>query len=47
MFGIGIPEVILILIVSLIVVGPKKLPDFAKTIGDAVKEFKKSSYNIK
>jgi TatA/E family protein of Tat protein translocase len=33
MFGIGMPEMILILAVALIVIGPKKLPDLAKSLG--------------
>ena len=41
MFGIGMPEMILILAVALIVIGPKKLPDLAKSLGRALGEFKK------
>ena len=39
MFGIGMPEMILILAVALIVIGPKKLPDLAKSLGRAIGEF--------
>jgi sec-independent protein translocase protein TatB len=42
MFGIGMPEMILILAVALIVIGPKKLPDLAKSLGRAFGEFKKA-----
>jgi Tat protein translocase TatB subunit len=35
MFGIGMPEMLLILAIALIVIGPKKLPDLAKSLGRA------------
>ena len=38
--GIGLPELILILVVILIFVGPKKLPDAGAALGKAVREFK-------
>lgn len=47
MFGIGMPEMILILAVALIVIGPKKLPDLAKTLGKAMGEFKKATSDLK
>jgi TatA/E family protein of Tat protein translocase len=41
MFGsIGFPELVLIFIVVLLVFGPKKLPEFAKLLGKAVREFR-------
>ena len=43
MFGsIGFPEIILIFVVVLLLFGPKKLPDFAKTFGKAIREFRKT-----
>lgn len=43
MFGLGIPELIIIFVIALIVFGPKKLPDLGKSIGRAMAEFKKAS----
>ncbi|MCU0275545.1 MAG: twin-arginine translocase TatA/TatE family subunit [Acidobacteria bacterium] len=41
MFGsIGFPELVLIFVVVLLVFGPKKLPEFAKLLGRAVREFR-------
>jgi sec-independent protein translocase protein TatA len=42
MFGLGMPELILIFVIALIVFGPKKLPDLGKSIGRAMAEFKKA-----
>ena len=47
MFGIGMPEMLLILVVALIVIGPKKLPDLAKSLGRAFAEFKRATAEIK
>lgn len=47
MFGIGMPEMILILAIALIVMGPKKLPDLAKSLGRAMREFKKATNEFK
>lgn len=47
MFGIGMPEMLLILAVALVVIGPKKLPDLAKSLGRAMGEFKKATSEIK
>jgi sec-independent protein translocase protein TatA len=43
MFGLGIPELLVIFIIALIVFGPKKLPDLGRSIGRALAEFKKAS----
>ena len=47
MFGIGMPEMLLILAIALIVIGPKKLPDLAKSIGRAFGEFKRATTELK
>jgi sec-independent protein translocase protein TatB len=47
MFGIGLPELILIMAVALIVVGPDKLPELAKSLGKGIVELKKAASSLK
>ncbi|MFC1815421.1 twin-arginine translocase TatA/TatE family subunit [Thermodesulfobacteriota bacterium] len=47
MFGIGMPEMLLILAIALIVIGPKKLPDLAKSLGRALGEFRRATSELK
>ncbi len=47
MFGIGLPEMLVILAVGLIVVGPDKLPDLAKSVAKTILELKKTLNQVK
>lgn len=46
MFGIGLPELIVILVIALIVFGPGKLPQVGKALGSSIREFKKASREL-
>ena len=41
-FNIGFPELMIVLVIALIVLGPKKLPDFGRSLGNGLREFKDS-----
>lgn len=47
MFGIGMPELIIIFVIALLVFGPKELPKIGKTIGKAMGEFRRASDELK
>ena len=47
MLGIGMQEIIIILVVALIIIGPKNLPDLARALGRAMGEFRRAADDLK
>lgn len=47
MFNIGLPELLIILAIALIIFGPNKLPELARSFGRAMREFKKATDELK
>jgi sec-independent protein translocase protein TatA len=47
MFGsIGMPELIIIMVIALIIFGPRKLPELGKSLGRSINEFKRASTDL-
>ena len=47
MFGIGMTELVVIFVIGLIVLGPKRLPDLARTLGRSLAEFRRTSADLR
>ncbi len=47
MFGIGMTELLVILAIALIIFGPRRLPELAKQLGKAMREFKRATDEVK
>ncbi|MBW1988245.1 MAG: twin-arginine translocase TatA/TatE family subunit, partial [Deltaproteobacteria bacterium] len=47
MFGISMPEVLVVLAIALIVIGPKRLPDLARSLGKGFAEFRRATQELR
>ncbi|HSB19083.1 MAG TPA: twin-arginine translocase TatA/TatE family subunit, partial [Anaeromyxobacteraceae bacterium] len=47
MFGLGFGEILIILVLALVLLGPSKLPDAAKQLGKGLREFKKATDDLR
>lgn len=47
MFGIGMPELLVILVIAVIFIGPSKLPDVARALGRGMREFRQATDDLK
>jgi sec-independent protein translocase protein TatA len=45
-FNIGAPELIVILVIALLIIGPGKLPDVGSALGKSIREFRKASSDV-
>jgi sec-independent protein translocase protein TatA len=43
MFGFGMPEMIIVLVIALVLIGPSKLPQLGQALGSGIRNFKKAS----
>ena len=47
MFGIGMTEIVVILVIALLIFGPSKLPELARSLGKDFGEFRRASYDLR
>jgi sec-independent protein translocase protein TatA len=47
MWNIGMPELVIILVIALIIFGPRKLPELGRSLGKSIGEFKKASNELR
>jgi Tat protein translocase TatB subunit len=47
MFGIGMTELLVIFVIALIVLGPKRLPELARSLGKSLNEFRRASSDLR
>ena len=47
MFGIGMTEIVVILVIALLIFGPNKLPELARSLGKGFGEFRRASYDLR
>jgi sec-independent protein translocase protein TatA len=47
MFGFGMPEIVILLVLALIVFGPQKLPELCRSLGRGMAEFKRASNDFR
>ncbi|MFN8576386.1 MAG: twin-arginine translocase TatA/TatE family subunit [Candidatus Sericytochromatia bacterium] len=46
MFGIGLPELSIVLVIALVIFGPGKLPEVGRALGKSIGEFRKESKSL-
>jgi TatA/E family protein of Tat protein translocase len=47
MFGLGTPELVIILVIALVIFGPRKLPELGRSLGRSIGEFKRASNELR